>query len=93
MIRITNIHSSLHQSNCDSSSKAELFELKCIYMTLHLKYMTYMEGKQLQHRENVNRREYHFDCNSKERTLFQYTSQNSGLLDQSQVQSQPKRQQ
>ena len=56
-------------------------------------YMTYMEGKQLQHRENVNRREYHFDCSSKERTQFQYTSQTSGLLDQSQVQSQPKRQQ
>ena len=54
-------------------------------------YMTYLEGKQLQHWQKVNRREYHFDYSSKERTQFQYISQYPGVLDQSQ--SQPKRQQ
>ena len=52
------------------------------------KYMTYMEGRQLQHPGNVNRREYHFDCSSEERTHFQYIQHNSGELDQFLVQKQ-----
>ena len=47
--------------------------------------ITYMEGRQLQHPENVNRREYD-DCSSEERAHFQYISHNLGILDQSLVQ-------
>ena len=57
------------------------------------KYMTYMGGRQLQHQKNVNRREYHFDCSSEEKTHFQYIPHYSGELDQTLVQKQQKRQQ
>ena len=51
---------------------------------------TNMEGRQPQHLENVNSRQDQFlyDCSSEERTLFQYISHYTGMLDRSLVQSQ-----
>ena len=52
---------------------------------------TNMEGRQPQHLQNVNSSRHdqsQYDCSSEERTLFQYIPQNSGILDQSLVQSQ-----
>ena len=54
----------------------------------YTKLITYTRGRQLQHPENVNRKDYHFDCSSEEKTLFQYISYHWGVLDQSLVQNQ-----
>ena len=59
----------------------------------YTQFITYMEGRQLQHQINVNRREYHFDCSLEERTLCQYISNHSGVPDQFLVQRQLGRQQ
>ena len=49
-----------------------------------------MEGRQLQHQNNVNRSEdkFHHDCSSEEKTHFQYIRQYSGELDHFLVQKQ-----
>ena len=52
-----------------------------------------MGGRQLQHPDNLSRGRNHFDCSSEERTLCQYISHHSGVLDQSLVQNQLGRQQ
>ena len=58
-------------------------------------FISYMEGRQLQHLENVNSIEdtSRYDCSSEERTLFQYISHYTGILSQSLVQKQLARQQ
>ena len=49
-----------------------------------------MEGRQLQHPENVNsgKDKPQFDCSSEEKTHFQYIQHSLGVLDQSLVQNQ-----
>ena len=54
--------------------------------------ITYMEDRQLQHPENVNKSQI-YDCSSEERTLFQYSLNNAEILGQSLVQMQLGRQQ
>ena len=50
--------------------------------------ITYMEGRQLQHLENVNMSQPLDHYSSEERTHFQYSSNNAKILGQSLVQMQ-----
>ena len=68
------------------------------YLFGHLhskKKTTYTVGTQLQHPQNVHSYEhqFHCDCSSEERTLYQYIAHYPGVLGQSLVQMQHRTQQ